>query len=229
MGEGRAIDFGRCGLCRGGRRCRTLHRHQVLPVVLCVASRWFVEGCRLPRPLTRRGGQQPGDGSELQRSIVNDFLHHKECSRLPHTGQRNELIAVNAVEIGHVTDPYFEEVIEITRDEVAVEDELQFRHGFFERGKAFRRGAIEHDADHHQRATIDLVRRDDRADLLDITVLEQRLGPPMACRGADIDQLRQLRIAQPPIALQQAEHFQIDPVGIRGHGRIFHIYVILLN
>jgi hypothetical protein len=46
----------------------------------------------------------------------------------------------------------------------------------------------------------------------------------MTRRGTDIDQLRQFGVAEPPIALQQAKHFQIDPIEFSSHERIFHIF-----
>src|SRR5260221_8413950 len=133
---------------------------------------------------------------------------------------------MNAFEIRDVFGPDFQEIIEIACDQVTIEDEFQFRDSFFEGRETLRCRAIEHDADHHQRAPVDLLRRDHRANAADVTFLEQRLGPAVTGRGTDVDQLRQLGIGEPPIALKQAQHFQADPVNFAVHGRIFRILTI---
>ena len=79
---------------------------------------------------------------------------------------------MDAVEIRHVLDPDFQEIVEVAGDQVAIEDEFQFRNGFFERCEALGGRAIEHDADHDQRAPRDLLRHDDRANAFDVTLLE---------------------------------------------------------
>src|SRR5216683_3132109 len=176
----------------------------------------------------RRSAQQSDEivnGSKLKRRVIDDLFHHKERSGLPNTGQRDQLVAVNPFEIRDVFGPDFQEIIEIACDQVTIEDEFQFRDGLFERRETLRCRAIEHDADHHQRAPVDLLRRDHRANAADVTLLEQRLGPAVTGRGTDVDQLRQFGIGEPPIALKQAQHFQADPVNFAAHGRIFRIFV----
>jgi hypothetical protein len=41
--------------------------------------------------------------------------------------------------------------------------------------------------------------------------------------------LRQVGVAEPPVGLQQAEHFQADSIEFSGHGRIFHFFVKCSN
>src|SRR4029453_1656556 len=77
-------------------------------------------------------GNCPVD-SKLERSVIDDFLHDEERSRLPHAGQRDQLFAGNSVETRHVFVPDFQEIIEVAVDQVAIEYDLQFRHGYFER------------------------------------------------------------------------------------------------
>src|SRR6266478_8895143 len=132
---------------------------------------------------------------------------------------------MNALEIRDVFGPDFKEIIEIACDQVAIEDEFQFRDGFFERRETLRCRAIEHDADHHQCAPVDLLRHDHRANAADVALLEQRLSPAVTGRGTDVDQLRQFGIGEPPIALKQAQHFQADPVNLVVHERIFRIFM----
>ena len=55
-------------------------------------------------------------------------------------------------------------------------------------------------------------RRDRGPDMPDVAIVQQSLDPAMTGRGADIDPLRQIRIAEPPVVLQQVEHLQIYPV-----------------
>src|SRR6266851_5564867 len=129
---------------------------------------------------------------------------------------------MNPFEIRDVFGPDFQEIIEVACDQVTIEDEFQFRDGFFERRETLRCRTIEHDADHHQRAPADLLRHDHRSNAADVALLEQRLGPAVTRRGTDVDPLRQFGVGEPSIALKQAQHFQVDPVEL-GHGRIFHI------
>jgi hypothetical protein len=48
--------------------------------------------------------------------------------------------------------------------------------------------------------------------MLDISVFKQPACPPVACRGTDSDHLRQVRIREPTVALEQAQYLQVDPV-----------------
>src|SRR5258708_38553695 len=116
------------------------------------------------------------------------------------------------IEIGHVLDPDFQEIVEVTCDQMTIEYEFQFRDGFFERREALRCRTIENDTDYYQRAPLDLLRHDHRANAADIALLEQRLGPAVTRRWTDVDELRQFCVGQPPIALKQAQHFQVDPI-----------------
>src|SRR4029450_7301628 len=68
-------------------------------------------------------GNCPVD-SKLERSVIDDFLHDAARPRLPDAGQPDQLFAVNSVEIRHVFDPDFQEIIEVAGDQVAIEYEL---------------------------------------------------------------------------------------------------------
>ncbi len=107
-------------------------------------------------------------------------------------------------------------------NQMAVENEFQFRDRVLEGRETLGGGAVEHDADHHQRALADPARRDHRADLGDKPFVEQALGPAMTGRGADPGRLRQLGIAQSPVILQQTQYLKVDAVEPAAHGRIFH-------
>jgi len=76
---------------------------------------------------------------ECQRRIIDNLFHHEKRSRLPHTGKRNQLIAMQVIEIGHVASPDFQEVIEISRHQMAIKDKGQFAARGFKRGEAVRR------------------------------------------------------------------------------------------
>src|ERR1700751_4952794 len=94
--------------------------------------------------------------SKLQRRVVDDFLHHEEGAGLANARQRDQLFAMDVVEILHVADPDFQEVVEVTGDEVAVEHEFQLCRRLLKQRKTLRRRSVEHDADHHKRALADL-------------------------------------------------------------------------
>ncbi len=76
---------------------------------------------------------------EIERCAVHHLFHHEEGAGLADAGQRDQLAAVQPVEISHVAHPYLEEIIEIAGDQMAVEDERQFADGGFKRGEALRR------------------------------------------------------------------------------------------
>ena len=150
--------------------------------------------------------------SKIQRRVVDNFFHHEKRSGLPDTGQRDEFLAVQTVEIGHVTDPDLEEIVEISRNQMAIEHESQAANGGLELGKALGRRAVEHDADHDKGSAIDLLRRDLGPHAGDIAFGEQALGTPVTGGGADIHPLRELGVTETAIAVQEAENFLVDPV-----------------
>ena len=63
------------------------------------------------------------DLSELKRRVVNNLLHNEERACLPNTGQCDQLLSMQAIEVGDVLNPDFEKVVEISGHEVAVEYE----------------------------------------------------------------------------------------------------------
>src|ERR1700733_8802567 len=87
-------------------------------------------------------------GSKIHRRVVDYFLHHEKSSRLPHARQRDQFLAMDAVEIRHVADPDLQKIVEVARHQMAVEHEFEFGDRLFKVGKALRRGAVEHYADH---------------------------------------------------------------------------------
>ena len=101
---------------------------------------------------------------------------------------------MDSVEIRHVADPDFQEVVEVSSHQMAVENEFEFCHRPFEVGKTFRCRAVEHHADHDQRTAIDLFGVDHRAHLRDVTLLQQPLRSPVTSRRADVNRLRELGI-----------------------------------
>src|SRR5262245_6507931 len=52
-------------------------------------------------------------GSKLQRRVINHLLHHEEGAGLPHAGQRDQLVAVDALEVVDVAGADLEEIIEV--------------------------------------------------------------------------------------------------------------------
>jgi hypothetical protein len=70
-----------------------------------------------------RAGRSAGFGlsSDGERRAVHHLLHHEERARLPHAGQRDQLFAVQAVELGHVGHADLEEIVEITRHQATVD------------------------------------------------------------------------------------------------------------
>lgn len=171
-------------------------------------------------------GDEIVGGSKLKGSVVDDLLHDEERSGLPNARQCDQLIAMNPVEVRHVFDPDFQEIIEVASDQVTIEYELQLRDGFLERRETLRCRAIENNADHYQRAPVDLLRHNHRANVFDAALLEQRLGPAVTCCRTDVDQLRQFGVGEPAIALKQAQHFQVDPIKFPVHGRFFHYLTV---
>src|SRR6202023_1091135 len=90
------------------------------------------------RPNAFRGRRKSQRGrSEIQRSVVDDLLHGEEGAGLANAGQRDELVAVDAVEVRHVPDPDFEKVVEVARDEVTIQDEPELDDGLLEGCEAF--------------------------------------------------------------------------------------------
>ena len=109
-------------------------------------------------------------------------------------------------------DADLEEIVEIAGHQMTVEHEFQFRDRGFEGGKTLRRGTVEHDADHDQRAVADPARRNHGADAGDKTLVEQPLGAAVAGGGADADRFGEFGIAEPPVILKQAQHLQVDTI-----------------
>ena len=79
-----------------------------------VRRRW------LPPPL--KGSRVLRGCSEIERRVVDDFLHDEKGARLADARQRDQLLAVQPVEIGDVADADLEEIVEIAGDQMAIED-----------------------------------------------------------------------------------------------------------
>ena len=131
---------------------------------------------------------------------------------------------MDAVEILHVADADLEEVVEIAGHQVAIQHEFQLRDRPLEGGKAFRCGAVEHDADHDEGPLADLPRRHHRPDPCYEPLVEQALGAPVTGRGADTGRFGQLGIGQPAAILQQTQYLKVDAVESAGHERISRKY-----
>src|SRR5438067_7595739 len=86
--------------------------------------------------------------SEIERRVVDHFLHDKESPGLADARQRDQLFAMDAVEILHVADANLEEIVEIAGHQMAIQHEFQLRDCSLEGGKTVRCGAVEHHADH---------------------------------------------------------------------------------
>ncbi len=73
--------------------------------------------------------------SEVERRVVDHLLHDEEGSGLADARQRDQLVAMDAVEILHVADADLEEVVEIASHQMAIEYEFQLRDRPLEGGK----------------------------------------------------------------------------------------------
>ena len=159
--------------------------------------------------------------SERKRRVFLDFLEHEESADLAHARQRDQHLAVKRVEILHVADPDLEKVVEVTRDEVAIQEFAHGRHRVLEVCEAFRCGAVENDADHDERLQTDGCWIDPRLNVRDVTFIEQALGAAVAGGGADIHFRSEFRIRETPVALELAKDIAVNPVET-GNGRCFH-------
>jgi hypothetical protein len=200
----------------------------------------YVNGIHL-EAFTTSGGA-PGSGrstaataarrnrqSEVERRVVDHLLHDKEGPRLAHPRQRDELLAVQAVEVGDVAHPDFQKVVEVTGDEMAIEHEGQFRNRSFERAEALGGRAIEDDPDHDERTAVDALRRDLGAHRPYVSAVEEPLRPAVTGRRAGIYFLRELGVRQPAITLQLFENPAVDPVEVIAHERISHILRLFVD
>lgn len=114
------------------------------------------------------------------------------------TGQGDQLITMQMVEIGHVAHPDFQKIVEIPRHQMTIKNKGQVAAIFFEFGKTFRGRSIKDHADNYQRSPVDLFRGDLGADVFDIAFLKQLLRPTVAGCGTDIDLFGNLGIAMRP-------------------------------
>src|SRR5690349_16465997 len=64
--------------------------------------------------------------SEIDRRVVDHFLNDEEGPGLADARQRDQLLAMDPVEILHVSDPDLEEIVEIAGHQVAIQHEFQF-------------------------------------------------------------------------------------------------------
>lgn len=178
--------------------------------------------CCLPEGLCSTPSARPITRSERQTGVLLDRLHNEERSRLPDAGESDQLLPVEPVEVLHVSDSNFQQIVEITGDQVAIENILHPKHSAFEGCEALRCGPVEHDADHDKSSEADLGRRDVHPNARDEALIEKALRPPVARGRADVDALRQFGIGQPSISLQRAQNFHIDTIDSSG-GRFFHL------
>src|SRR6185295_11723640 len=74
----------------------------------------FSEGCHGKIALFCSAKRQ----SEIERRVVDHFLHDEEGPGLADARQRDQLFAMDAVEILHVADPDLEEIVEIAGHQV---------------------------------------------------------------------------------------------------------------
>src|SRR5271168_1036023 len=63
---------------------------------------------------------------EVERCIIDHFLHDKKRASLPDAGQGNQLLAVQPIEIGNVLYADLEKEVEVAGHQMAVEHEWQF-------------------------------------------------------------------------------------------------------
>src|ERR1700733_8056658 len=96
---------------------------------------------------------------EVERCVFYHFLHDKERAGLPNARQRNQLLAVQPIEIGNVLYADLEKKIEVASHQMAVEHERQFPDRRFKGGKSLLCRAIEDHADDDKRPALDLGRR----------------------------------------------------------------------
>ena len=79
---------------------------------------------------------------------------------------------MQAIEIRHVAHAQLEEIIEVPRHQMAIEDKRQFRDGVLEVREAIRRRAIEHHADNHKGCALDAMRVISNLPILDVALID---------------------------------------------------------
>jgi hypothetical protein len=131
---------------------------------------------------------------------------------------------VETVEIGHVADPDLEEIIEISRDHMAIEDDRQPTDCVLELCKALGRRTIKYHPDHDKGAAIDPVRYDLGPNTRNVTVGEQALSTAVTGGRTHIHPFRQFSVTKAAISLQEAENILVDPVKLGGDGHFFHYF-----
>lgn len=159
---------------------------------------------------------------KLQQGVVDHFPDDEEGAGLARAGEGEQLVAVQAVEVGHVAHANLQHVVEVASDQMAVEHEGELARRLLELSEALRCRAVQHHADHDQRAAPDLVRRHHRPHAADIALREKPLGTPMTGGRRGVGALRQFRVGQPAILLQQLEDLQVDAIEVILSGSFFH-------
>ena len=157
---------------------------------------------------------------EFEPAVVADFLHDEKGAGLAHPRQGDQPFAVKPVEVLDVLDPDLEEIVEVAGDEIAFQHKGETFDRGLEVGEAFRRRAVEHDADDDQHTALDLVGIDEGRRTGDVVVREKPMNATVAGRRAERHPPRQFGIADPGIGLQFTQQTAVDFVQ---HDRINYV------
>ena len=60
---------------------------------------------------------------ELKRCVVDDLFHHEKGPGLAHAGERDQLLAMQSVEVGNISHSNLQKIVEVAGDQMAVEHE----------------------------------------------------------------------------------------------------------
>ena len=58
---------------------------------------------------------------EIQTRVIGNFLNDKETSNLTYAWKRDELLTMELVEVSHVSHSNFQEIVEVSGDQVAIQ------------------------------------------------------------------------------------------------------------
>ncbi len=64
----------------------------------------------------------------MQRRAVFNLFHHEKRAGLAHFWQGNKHLPVQFVKVSHIPDTYFQKVVKVTSDQVAIKDHRQSAH-----------------------------------------------------------------------------------------------------
>ncbi len=150
--------------------------------------------------------------SYRQRRVGLHLVQHEKRAHLAHAGKRDDPLAVEPVERGDILHAHLQEVIDLSSHQEAFHHLRQRAGGALELRETFPGGAVQHHAHYHDRLLPHGARIDHRAHPADDAGLEQPACTRPAGGFAQMDALRQGRIAQPAVHLQHRQDAAIGGI-----------------